>query len=328
MARLAIRCVFATCLFSPVFSLPEACTGICTNSHDPSIIVRPDGTYFRFSTGGRIATHTAPAITGPWKYQGPALPNGSTIKLRGNQDLWAPDASQVDGVYYLYYSVSTFGSQNSAIGLARSTTLDAGTWTDLGSTGLTSDASKPYNAIDSSLIIINGMRLLTFGSFWNGLHQISMDTPPVRVESGAQPRQLSYDRSDKAEEGPILFADGGYYYLFFSKGSCCGYDRNRPAVGREYRIMVCRSTTPTGGFVDKSGVACTSGGGALVLGSHEWVYGPGGQGVYRDSFHGPVLYYHYVDTRVGFADRQKRFGWNKLDFLDGWPAIITSLSTV
>lgn len=43
--------------------------------------------------------------------------------------------------------------------------------------------------------------------------------------------------------------------------------------------MVCRSTSATGGFVDASGKACTGGGGTVVLQSHDFVYGPGGQGV-------------------------------------------------
>lgn len=42
-------------------------------------------------------------------------------------------------------------------------------------------------------------------------------------------------------------------------------------------IKMCRSTSPTGGFVDKSGVACTSSGGSILLESHGTVYGPGGQ---------------------------------------------------
>ncbi len=67
---------------------PEACTGICTDAHDPTLVRRPDGTYFRFSTGGRIGIHSAPDLTGPWRYRGAVLPNGSSIRLRGNQDLW------------------------------------------------------------------------------------------------------------------------------------------------------------------------------------------------------------------------------------------------
>jgi len=70
------------------YALPETCTGTCTNTHDPSIIRRDDGTYFRFSTGGKIAIHTAPAITGPWTYKGAAIPAGSSINLAGKDDLW------------------------------------------------------------------------------------------------------------------------------------------------------------------------------------------------------------------------------------------------
>lgn len=36
---------------------------------------------------------------------------------------------------------------------------------------------------------------------------------------------------------------------------------------------------------------------------------------------GPVVYYHYVDTRIGYADSQKQFGINKLDFSSGWPVV-------
>lgn len=70
------------------YANPNECTGTCVNTHDPSIIQGSDGTYYRFSTGGKIAVHTAPDITGPWAYQGAALPDGSKIDLDGNQDLW------------------------------------------------------------------------------------------------------------------------------------------------------------------------------------------------------------------------------------------------
>lgn len=58
-----------------------------------------------------------------------------------------------------------------------------------------------------------------------------------------------------------------------------------------------------------------------MLESHGVVYGPGGQGVYDDPSLGPVLYYHYVNTTIGYADSQKRFGINKLSFSTGWPVV-------
>lgn len=74
---------------------PGPCTGVCTNILDPFIVRRHDGVYFRFSTGEKIRVHTAPAITGPWTFQGAALPRGSSVALAGNQDLWVSDASRL-----------------------------------------------------------------------------------------------------------------------------------------------------------------------------------------------------------------------------------------
>ncbi|KAL1636307.1 hypothetical protein SLS56_001287 [Neofusicoccum ribis] len=199
--------------------------------------------------------------------------------------------------------------------------MDVGSWTDVGSTGIKSDSSKAYNAIDPALIDADGTYYLTFGSFWKDLYQVQMKGTPTAVASGSSAYQVAYDPATTAEEGAFIFKYGSYYYLFYSKGQCCGYDSSKPAAGKEYKIMVCRSSTATGGFVDKSGVSCTNGGGTVVLESHGTVYGPGGQGVYQDPTYGPILYYHYVDTTIGYADGDKRFGWNKISFSSGWPVV-------
>ena len=106
------------------YANPGSCSGTCGNAHDPSVIRRSDGTYFRFSTGGGIAIHTAPEISGPWTYKCDMLASGSKISSSGSKDLWAPDVSKVGNEYYVYYSVSSFGTQDSSIGLATSTTMN------------------------------------------------------------------------------------------------------------------------------------------------------------------------------------------------------------
>lgn len=119
------------------YSNPLPCSGVCGNAHDPALIRRTsDGTYFRFSTGGGIAVHTASSAQGPWVYKGQVLPNGANVSNAGKTDLWAPDVSLVGNTYYLYYTASQFGTQNSVIGLATSTSLDVGTWSDKGSSKL------------------------------------------------------------------------------------------------------------------------------------------------------------------------------------------------
>lgn len=233
---------------------PLSCSGTCTNAHDPSLVRRDDGTYFRFSTGGKVAVHTAPSIQGPWTYKGAALPSGSKINKAGNTDLWAPDVSKIGSTYYLYYSVSTFGSQDSAIGVATSTTMDVGSWTDLGSTGAESVAGSKFNTIDGNLQSANGKLYLNFGSFYSDIFQIEMAATPTKVAKAVtSATQIAFvPTSPQAQEGSFGYKYGNYYYLFFSVGSCCGYDTNRPAAGKEYKIQVCRSSSVSGPFVSLS----------------------------------------------------------------------------
>jgi arabinan endo-1,5-alpha-L-arabinosidase len=231
----------------------------------------------------------------------------------------APDVTKVGNTYYLYYTVSSFGVQASTIGVATSSDMEK--WTDHGSTGITSKAGDRYNAIDGALYWDGSKFIMSFGSFWQDLFTVGMKNPPL-LSTGSTPAPIAFKPAgEHAQEAAFIAKNGNYHYLFFSVGKCCGFDANRPAPGAEYKIQVCRSTSATGGFVDKSGRKCTEGGGTTVLESHSWVYGPGGQGVYYDPKAGPVLYYHYVDTRIGFGDGQKKFGINPINFSSGWPVV-------
>ncbi|OJJ43506.1 hypothetical protein ASPZODRAFT_73792 [Penicilliopsis zonata CBS 506.65] len=302
------------------YANPGGCSGECV-VYDPTVIIRSsDNTYFRFSTGDEIYYVTASDIAGPWTVVGSMLPDGSSIDLAGNTDLWAPDAHYIDGLYYVYYAVSTFGSQDSAIGLATSETMDLDSWTDHGSVGIVSSSSKDYNAIDPSLIEIDGTYYMQFGSFWDDIYQVEMNSEATAA-SGSSYNLAYYPDGDHPEEGSYMYQNGDYYYLFYSWGICCDYDVDMPATGQEYHIKVCRSETGTGDFVDADGVACSDGGGTVVLESHGEVYGPGGQGVYDDPTYGSVLYYAYTNTSIGYADDEKQFGWNVIDWSSGWPAV-------
>ncbi|GAB7358734.1 hypothetical protein MBLNU230_g3963t1 [Neophaeotheca triangularis] len=308
--------------FAMAQSDPLPCSGICVNSHDPTLIRREsDGLYFRFSTGGRIPVFTAPEITGPWSEVGTVLDGPAAIDNSGRNDAWAPDVQNVDGTYYLYYSVSDFGTSNSAIGVATSPNMEPGSWQDHGSTGVESQEGGRYNAIDGNLLVTDNAYVFTFGSFWDGIQQTTL-TGDALQWFGDEPVQVAQYPETTAVEGPYLFQNGDYYYLFWSQGKCCNYVDERPAPGDEYKIMACRSTSEFGPFEDANGNACTGNGGTLVLGSHGHVYGPGGQGVYRDPSSGDTyLYYHYVDTNVGYDDGQKQLGVNVIDWSSGWPRV-------
>ncbi|RDW84950.1 arabinan endo-1,5-alpha-L-arabinosidase-4 [Coleophoma cylindrospora] len=304
------------------YGSPGACSGACW-SHDPSVIQRvSDGTYYRFDTGSGIQITTASSLSGPWTIKGYVLPSGSSISVTGNtgSDLWAPDVHYVSGTYYLFYAVSSFGSQVSDIGVATSTTMDVGSWTDHGATGVASTTGKAYNAIDPNLIVVGSSYYLNFGSFWGDIYQVPVSSALGKPSSTSY--QLAYNSTGThAEEGSYMFYYSGYYYLLISSGICCGYDTSLPAAGQEYRIIMCRSTSATGSFVDKDGKACTAGGGSTLLKSHGVVYGPGGQGVFTDTSKGLVLYYHYADTNDGLADANYLFGWNAITWSSGWPVV-------
>ena len=94
----------------------------------------------------------------------------------------APDVHQIGNTYYMYYAVSAFGTQNSAIGVATSTTMEVGSWTDhSGSVGITSDGADTYNAIDPNLIQVGSTYYMNFGSFWGDIYQTVMDLSLIHI---------------------------------------------------------------------------------------------------------------------------------------------------
>ncbi|KAJ5225907.1 arabinan endo-1-5-alpha-L-arabinosidase C [Penicillium chermesinum] len=301
------------------------CTGDCWTK-DPAVIQRSsDGTYFRFGTGTGVVTMTSPSLKGPWKDVGAALPSGSKINVEGvdSHDIWAPDVHKEGDTYYMYYVLSKLGTQTSQIGVATSTTLEPGSWTDHGEIGL--PANSAYNRIDPNWIEIGGKQYLQFGSYWQDIYQVELANA-LQVGSAA-PYQLSWNASlNHRQEGSFMYKNGDYYYLFFSAGLAGSYTANSPPAGEEYSVRVCRSATGTGHFVDKAGNDCKQSGGTMVLASHDQVYGPGGEGVINDKDLGPVLVYHYYPLSLKQSGGSKgndgyQFGWNELDFASGWPVV-------
>jgi len=304
------------------FANPGPCTGDCW-THDPGLYQRKsDGRYFRFATGGGIHISSAPAIVGPWEDNGFALPNGSKINHAGNDNLWAPDVHYQENTkkYYMYYSVSVLGKKDSVIGVASSDTMEVGSWTDHGSIGLNTSNNPPYNTIDANWIRIDGAPALNFGSYWQGIFQVPLKNPFQLAEIA--PHQIAWNASlNHRIEAAFEFKHGNYYYLTFSSGLGGNYDVNLPAQGEEYSIHVCRSEGGRNNFVDKSGRSCRESGGTTLLASHGNVYAPGGQGIVEDKNLGQVLYYHYADKTKGLAKTDYQFGWNRLNWVDGWPSV-------
>ncbi|WP_051102590.1 arabinan endo-1,5-alpha-L-arabinosidase [Parafrankia elaeagni] len=291
---------------------PGRVTGNVT-VHDPSMVRIPSG-YLLFSTHNGIETRSS-ADRVNFTFVGRAFPTPPSwvYSYNSSGDLWAPDVSYQNGLYWLYYSVSSFGSNNSAIGLATSTTGLPGSWADRGVV-VTSTSSSNFNAIDPSLLVDNNGRWwLSFGSFWSGIHMIRLDpSTGKRLASDTSRYHLAYRPPDPhAVEAPQIVYRSGYYYLFTSHDLCCR------GTSSTYRITVGRSTSPNGPYRDRAGVPLLNGGGTEVLATHGAVVGPGGQSVLRDT-DGALLVYHYYDAGAG---GRETLGVNLIGWSGGWPAV-------
>src|ERR1700728_668425 len=245
--------------------------------HDPSM-TRQGSTYYLFSTGdpagvignGNIQIRTSRNLR-QWTYTGTVFatkPAWITTALGSIPNLWAPDISFFGGLWHLYYAGSSFGSNNSVIGLATTPTLDPSSpryhWTEDGQV-FRSTTADDYNAIDPSLVTAaSGTRWLVFGSYWSGIKLIALDAATGEPASSSPTiYSLAQRPAPDALEGAGITYHDGYYYLFVSFDTCCAGDAST------YRIMAGRSAGVTGPYVDPAGTSMMNSGGMEVQGSDE-----------------------------------------------------------
>jgi arabinan endo-1,5-alpha-L-arabinosidase len=126
--------------------------------HDP-VLTRQNGTYYLFGTGNGITVWSSKDRQ-TWTAEKPvfaALPAWAVRDVPGfKTHIWAPDISFSNGQYSLFYSISTFGKNRSAIGLATNKTLDPKSpdfeWVDHGPVVTSVPGRDMWNAIDPNLI--------------------------------------------------------------------------------------------------------------------------------------------------------------------------------
>jgi arabinan endo-1,5-alpha-L-arabinosidase len=229
--------------------------------------------------------------------------------------LWAPDLSFFGGRWHVYYALSTFGTNDSTIGLATNATLDAADpayrWIDEGMVLRSRPGIDDFNAIDPDVVLDEaGTPWLAFGSFWSGIRLVRLDPGTGRPSTAdADLHALASRPGITAIEAPSIVHRGGYFYLFVSFDFCCR------GVNSTYRIMVGRSHAVTGPYVDRAGVPMTAGGGTeLVRGAGRYA-GPGGSDVYREGDRA-LLVHHYYDRELAGA---AKLSIRELRWLGGWP---------
>ncbi|MCJ8164819.1 family 43 glycosylhydrolase [Pontibacter sp. E15-1] len=288
-------------------------------SHDPGALIKDGNKYWMFTTGAGIyAAYSEDLITwtpgpqtifpiGTW----PAWINQAVPGFNG--DFWAPECVFLNGRYYLYYSCSTFGSTRSAIGVASSPTLDQNSpnyqWTDHGQV-VASTVSSDVNAIDPAIFKdTNGKVYMTYGSFSAGIGVVELEPTTGKLKAGAAIAKVA-GGNGASWEAPYLFKEGQYYYMIVNRGFCCRGSNST------YYLVMGRSTSVNGPYVDKAGVNLKSGGGTTILGSSGKYVGPGHFGLLRENGYNFVSLHYYDKDDNGNA---------KLDIANlgfdaaGWP---------
>jgi len=297
--------------------------------HDPSAI-KEGNTYYVFSTGGREGEGIIPIRTSTdlrmWKSSGyvlMTLPEWATREIPEARNAWAPDISKFNGKFHLYYSVSSFGSRSSAIGLATAPTLDQSSpnyrWTDNGLVVRSFVDRDDWNAIDPNLVIEDTSNVwLAWGSFWSGIKMRRID--PATGKLSATDTTL-YSLSSRPREAPIngsveaafIVRHGDFWYLFVSFDRCCrGADST-------YNVVVGRAPRVTGPYFDKRGKAMIEGGGSTVVAATTATWrGPGHQAVLSDGGRDYLFFHAYYGAGLG---RGSALQISTILWEDGWPRV-------
>jgi arabinan endo-1,5-alpha-L-arabinosidase len=308
-------------------SFGDRMSGDLRFAHDPCIIKEGD-TYYVFcsDTLGMEGDTHMPARTSKdllaWKSEGPLfdhMPAWALEAVPGTKGMWAPDISIINGRYHLYYAVSTFGSNHSAIGLFTNATLDPSkpgyAWKDEGLVFM-SRREDDYNCIDPAQFQdAHGQHWLAFGSFWGGIKMIRLDPATGKPRPGDREvvslahRPAPYGAPD-AIEAAFIFQRDGWYYLFASYDYCC------KGVDSSYYLVVGRARSPQGPFVGRDGREMLNGYGTLVLrGDIRW-RGPGHNAVLHDPDRDYIVYHAYDVAEHGVSKlRISPIDWTP----DGWP---------
>jgi hypothetical protein len=238
------------------------------------------------------------------------------------KDLWAPDLSFVHGEWRLYYAISQFGKNNSVIGLATTKTLDPASpdfgWVDRGAVLQSKPATAPdpqeFNAIDPDFTTdAQGRGWLSFGSFWTGIKMRRVDSATGKLSTTDTTLHDLATRPTPpdAMEAPSIVRHGGYYYLFVAFDFCCR------GLESDYRVMVGRSRSVTGPYVDRAGVPMLQGGGTEVLRGYNEFVGTGGADVYSSRGTDYLVNHYYDATDNGVP----RLNVRTLDWTRGWPVV-------
>ena len=312
--------------------------------HDP-VMACEDGIYYLFSTGTNLGRAISKDLKTWTVYRDgllssiPAWTHDSVPGFKAH--IWAPDIIRWHNRWWLAYSCSTFGRNTSAIGLLTASSLAQADWTDKGCLVASKEGRDNWNAIDPNFVSDDDRLWLTWGSFWDGIQLAPLELAnEANAEAGggvasqtlrlaAQPRTIARRYHNNAPkdlenptskyagvnviEAPFIFKHGGWYYLFVSWDYCCRGEKST------YRVVVGRSKSVDGPYLDKEGRDMAEGGGsALFEGDKTNFEAAGHCAVYSLSSDCCIFICHGYSIPL---QGQSILIQRPLRWEDGWPAV-------
>jgi arabinan endo-1,5-alpha-L-arabinosidase len=253
------------------------------------------------------------------------IPDWVRAAVPNTKECWAPDVSFFGGKWRMYYAYSSFGSNQSVIGMASTPTLDPDApgygWVDEGLV-IASHKSDDFNAIDPNHVVdAYGRHWLVFGSFWTGIKMRRLDgvtgKPVADHKQYAMAQRPSPWFAPGAIEAPFLIRRGDFYYLFCSYDYCCR------GAASTYYVAYGRAKAIEGPYLAREGGGMLEGLGTVLLRGdleeHGRFRGPGGCSILQDGGRDYVVYHAYAAELGGASTlRISELSWSD----DGWPSVI------
>ena len=216
--------------------------------HDPSTLAECDGKWYTFGTGGGgIISDDG------WSWHsGADRPGGGA----------APDIMKIGDRYLCIYGATgggLGGGHNGRILTMWNKTLDPKSpdfkWSQAVEV-CASDGMEDQDAIDPSLLLdpTTGRLWASYGTYFGTIRLIDLDPKTGFRMKGNVEKDIAID----CEATSLIYKDG-WYYLLGTHGTCCD------GVNSTYNIVVGRSRSVEGPYLDNVGRDMFHGGGRMVI---------------------------------------------------------------
>ncbi|HVL54319.1 MAG TPA: family 43 glycosylhydrolase [Vitreimonas sp.] len=304
-------------------------TGIVESCADPSVIrgQEDEGYWYMYCTSDPLNDEDRNASGGfnfrllpvlrsrdlvNWEYVGDAL-TARPSYAQEHSGIWAPEIKYYPetGKYHLYFTVvdTTGGYFGSAIGVAVSDTAE-GPFTPVNTPVVEphgADCCGPdsrRHVFDPEVLRTAGPDYIYYGSYFGGVSVRVLSEDGFTSDPATQTNVAIANKY----EGPEVVHRDGWYYLFVSATDCC----RGPLTG--YAVFVGRSQSPTGPFLDRSGVDLNddepheddtdgrAGGSPVIVGNDDPWVGPGHNTVFQDLSGQWWTIYHAIDRNEPYFE--------------------------